>query len=71
TGQAFRAGDAVTATVILRDEQQRPVIHQAALLTEESVTVSGMEPAAGAAWQEEDGGIYRMQYIAKNARDAH
>ena len=70
-GQAFRAGDAVTATVILRDEQQRPVIHQAALLTEESVTVSGMEPAAGAAWQEEDGGIYRMQYIAKNARDAH
>ncbi|WP_315970345.1 inverse autotransporter beta domain-containing protein [Escherichia fergusonii] len=30
-GQAFRAGDAVTATVILRDEQQRPVIHQAAL----------------------------------------
>ena len=70
-GQAFRAGDAVTATVILRDEQQRPVIHQAALLNEESVTVSGMEPAAGAAWQEEDGGIYRMQYIAKNARDAH
>ncbi|QMA56810.1 inverse autotransporter beta domain-containing protein [Escherichia fergusonii] len=71
TAQTFRAGDPVRVTVTLKDERQQPVGNQKTVLYSDAVTVSGMTEADGAEWQEEDGGVYRKMYIARNAADTH
>lgn len=58
-------------TVTLKDERQQPVGNQKTVLYSDAVTVSGMTEADGAEWQEEDGGVYRKMYIARNAADTH
>ncbi|MDH0354027.1 inverse autotransporter beta domain-containing protein [Morganella sp. GD04133] len=65
----YMTGDEITVTVTLKNQQGKPLIGYAELLTEETVTVRGAIAGTDTSWQDDKNGTYHRTYQATTPGD--